>query len=284
MSKALLFETELVLRNLKSIRKSVDEACRSLTRFDSCSLVNSYSKGAANQHYYLKKRGVPGKHYLGKNNAEIIKNIKAARYYKKLKQVIDKDISILESVSQNYIVPDPAAINDLLPKVYQSEAPPLMGADNETAAEWKKRMEAEKAKYEPYMPENLVHMAQDGTMMRSHSEVLIANYLLSLGITFVYELPLIHHGKMIWPDFTILSPIDNKTVIIIEHQGAMESEEYQSKFIKSLLFYLATKLVPNKDVFFTFNHLNRNLDLRQIDYILHIAFGYNSPHSYGMAK
>ncbi len=138
MSKALLFETESVLRNLKSVRKSVDEACRSLMHYDSYSLVNSYSKGAANQHYYMKKRGAPGKHYLGKNTAEIIKNIKAARYYKKLKQVIDKDISILESVSQNYIVPDPAAINDLLPKVYQSEAPPLMGADNETAAEWKK--------------------------------------------------------------------------------------------------------------------------------------------------
>ena len=162
----------------------------------------------------------------------------------------------------------------MLPKVYRSDAPPKAFPASQTAADWKRKMETEKAKHEPYRPEDLIHTAQDGTKMRSHSEVIIANYLLSLGITFVYELPLIHHGKKIWPDFTILSPVDNKTVIIIEHQGAMDSESYQGKFIKTVLFYLGTKLVPNKDVFFTFNHLDRNLDLRQIDYILHTAFGF----------
>ena len=205
--------------------------------------------------------------------------IKTSRYIKKLLQVIDRDIQLLESVDKDYVLLDHSNINDLLPKVYRSDAPPKALTSSQTAAEWKRKMEAEKAKHEPYRPEDLVHMAQDGTMMRSLSEVIIANYLISLGITFVYELPLIHHGKKIWPDFTILSPVDNKTVIIIEHQGAMDSASYQGKFIKTVLFYLGTKLVPNKDVFFTFNHLDRNLDLRQIDYILHIAFGFAPPQS-----
>ena len=273
MSRNLLYETKSTLAELRSFRRAVDNYSHRLSSYEQYTLINSFHKGSSKQQYYIRQKGLPNRKYLGTDKNDIVRKIKASRYLKKLLQVIDRDIELLESVSRDYVLLDHSNINDLLPNVYRSDTPPEVMPASETAAEWKRKMEAEKAKYEPYRPEDLVHMAQDGTMMRSLSEVIIANYLLSLGITFVYELPLIHHGKRIWPDFTILSPVDNKTVIIIEHQGAMNSADYQGKFIRTLLFYLGTKMVPNKDVFFTFNHLNGNLDLRQIDSILRIAFG-----------
>lgn len=279
MSKTLLFETKSVLNELKDLRKAVAGFRRSYSRYENLVMVNSFRKDSSKQQYYLKQKAT--KKYLGTDESDAVKKIKAARYYKKLLHVIDRDIQLLESVDRDYVFPDHSIINELLPKVYRSDSPPKSLPVSQTAAEWKKKMEAEKAKYEPYRPEDLVHTAQDGTKMRSLSEVIIANYLLSLGITFVYELPMFHHGKRIWPDFTILSPVDNKTVIIIEHQGAMDSPGYQEKYIKTVLFYLGTKLVPNKDVFFTFNHLDRNLDLRQIDCILRIAFGFIPLQSVG---
>lgn len=277
MSKTLLFETKSVLSELKQLRKAIVKHSHSLRDYNSLSLVNSFHKGTSNQQYYLRQKGVPGKVYIKRTDAALVEKIKAAHYYKKLLQVIDTDIKLLEAVNKEYIIPEHDSINKLLPKVYRNESPPAAMHVSPNAKEWKERMEAEKAKRPLYRPEELTYRAQDGTMMRSLSEVIIANYLLSLGITFVYELPFTHRGKMVLPDFAILSPVDNRTVIIIEHQGAMGSEEYQSKFIKTLLFYLGTKMVPNKDVFFTFSHLDRNLDLRQVDYILHAAFGCNLP-------
>lgn len=271
----MLFETEKVLKELKNLRKAVADSKRMLSRYDGLTMVNSYHKGSTKQQYYLKQNGKPAKKkYIGTGESETVKKIKAAKYYSTLLNVIDTDIHLLESVEKDYVIPDHASINELLPKVYRIEGPIQTLHASREAAKWKESMEAEKAKYEPYKPEDLIYMARDGTRMRSLSEVIIANYLLSLGITFVYELPLVVNGRRIWPDFTILSPIDNRTVIIIEHQGAMSSEKYQSKYIRTLLFYLETDMVPNKDVFFTFNHLDGNLDIRQIDSILQMAFGY----------
>ena len=274
MSKILQYETKSVLAELTNLRRSVYNHSKKFLDCDNFTMVNSVRKGSAKEQYYLKEKGRTGRTYLGTGKSKAVVRMKHSRYCRKLLQILDHDIKLLESLDREYVLPDHSVINSLLPKVYQSdEVPELMPADN-TAAEWKEKMEARKAQYEPFRPEDLTYQAKDGTMMRSLSEVIIANYLLSLGITFVYEMPLVHKGKRIWPDFTILSPIDNKTVIIIEHQGAMGNEKYQQKFIRSLLFYLSTKLVPNKDVFFTFSHLDGNLDLSQIDYILHIAFGF----------
>lgn len=273
MSKTLLYESKVVLKELKNLRKSVEEKANTFSQYASMTMANSKHKDSSNQQYYLLQKGKRKKKYIGGRRSNLVRKIQAARYYKKLLQVIDKDIQILESVECEYVIPTHENINELLPKTYRSEVQLDTLHASRAAAKWKERMEAEKAKHEPYRPEDLVFEAKDGTKMRSLSEVLIANYLLSLGITFVYEMPLIVNGRRIWPDFTILSPVDCKTVIIIEHQGAMGSEKYQAKFIKSLLFYLSTKLVPNKDVFFTFSHLDGNTDLRQIDYILHTAFG-----------
>ena len=275
MSKNLLFETESVLAELRNIRSSIEKAHNKLSKFEAVSLHESRRKGSSKSYFYMVRKGSRKREYLGDEANSQVDLIKKARYIKEWLSILDKDIELLEKLSDQFIIPEHSVINSRLPAVYQSKTSLFTAGTSEPASKWKAQKEAEKASYEPYKPEDLVHMAADGTMMRSNPEVIIANYLLSLGITFVYELPLNHHGKRILPDFTILSPLDNKTVIIIEHQGAMASEQYQIKFIRTILFYLRTKKIPNKDVFFTFNHLDGNLDLRQIDSILHIAFGFD---------
>ena len=274
MSKTLLIETKSVLGELRSLSVAVDAQLRDLAAYSDCVLVESRRKNSNTKYYYMKKRGRSPKRYVGKNSSALVEDVKSSKYFEKLRKIIDHDIDLLERIKEEYVIPDHSRINNLLPNVYKTDSPPKALPSSPAAAEWKRQKESEKAKYRPFRPEDLKYRAQDGTMMRSLSEVIIANYLLSLGITYVYELPFTHHGKTILPDFTILSPVDNRTVIIIEHQGAMNSDEYQGKFIRTVLFYLETKLVPNKDVFFTFNHLDKSLDTRQLDSILRIAFGF----------
>lgn len=276
MSKTLLFETESALNELKNLRAAVEKQYNSVAAFDAFTLITSCHKSRGKLHYYLKQKGNSKLRYLRANEDAIVNNIKSERYLRKLLQIIDQDIRLLECVNKDYVIPQHAGINSLLPKTYRMNASPVLGSSSDAAKEWKKKKEAEKSRYAVYRPEDLNYMALDGTMMRSLSEVNIANYLISLGITFVYELPITVNGIRLLPDFIILSPIDNKTEILIEHQGAMGNENYHSKYIRTLLNYLNTPLIPNKDVFFTFNHLDGHLDLRQIDYILHVAFGFDA--------
>ena len=129
-------------------------------------------------------------------------------------------------------------------------------------------MENYKASFPPYRPQELIHPTHDGTMVRSKSEALIYNYLLDMGVTFIYELPLriTYNGKqsLLLPDFTILSEDDYKTVIFIEHQGMMSTPFYRDKFNESVYKYWLNNYIAERDVFFTFDSPNGTLDDRPI--------------------
>ena len=73
---------------------------------------------------------------------------------------------------------------------------------------------------------------------------------------------------MLLPDFRILSLIDLKTVIIIEHQGMVFVDDYADKFIRSLKLYLKSEWTPNNNLFFTFDNAKETLDVRQVMSVL----------------
>ena len=277
MSKTLLFEAHEVHAELIALRDSLINARKSTGRYEAFVLERTFRSSSRKPYYYVRKKGKTKRKYLGGDSSEEVNRIKEARYIKELLGIVEQDLRLLEEIESNYIIPDGITVNSRLPKTYRnSQLQASSQASDSAAARWKKMKEAEKAKYKPFKPERLIHPAIDGTMMRSKSEVMIANYLTAHGITFVYELPYWDGDKMALPDFTILSPVDHTTEIIIEHQGMLDLPEYQQKFIRSVRFYLHTDLIPNRDLFFTLDHEDGHIDLRQIDSILHTAFSYGA--------
>lgn len=75
------------------------------------------------------------------------------------------------------------------------------------------------------------YLTAKGDYVRSKSEVIIANELYNHQILYEYEKPLSLNGysKPILPDFTIYTPMENKTVYW-EHCGLMGNAEYRSKW------------------------------------------------------
>ena len=69
-------------------------------------------------------------------------------------------------------------------------------------------------------------------------------------------------------DFTILSTIDYETQIIIEHQGMMDLDSYRGKYMRTLTAVLSEGMVPNLDIYFTFDNDENRLDSTQIMEIL----------------
>ena len=270
-SNNLLHTVNDTLKNLQHIRSRLIRQAEELSSFKGWVLCPESSKKRGGVYYDVILSGSKKKEYLGEESSEQVTGVKRYRYAKEAISVLDKDIDLLSSVLDKYIVPDYQTINGMLPKVYQTNLKSPSSASVSMpgeAIEWKKGLETEKAKYQAYKPEQLKFRAMDGTMMRSKSEVIIANILLQTGIPFVYEAPLFINGKMLLPDFTILSLIDLRSEFIIEHQGMIFSDQYTDKFLRSLKLYLQSEWIPNKNLFFTFDDERGSLDSRQIFNIL----------------
>ena len=79
----------------------------------------------------------------------------------------------------------------------------------------------------PYKPEGLIHETARGDMMRSKSEVLIADELYEHALAYKPEPPLRleKSGRTIYPDFLILHPGTFKE-ILWEHFGMMDDSDY----------------------------------------------------------
>lgn len=271
MKNRLLHEANEVLTDLQHKRQRMSRQFDLLKPYEDWILKTESRKRNGLIYYDVIHKGSAKKTYLGGEKNEQVLNVKRYRYASKALTVLDHDIKLLDALVRGYIHPDYETINSLLPVTYQTNlrSPELPAANlPPEAAEWKKRLEQEKSKYPPYKPEQLKHPALDGTMMRSKSEVIIANILFLAGIPYVYEAPLLINGTIVLPDFTILSLIDLKTEIIIEHQGMVYVDEYADKFIRSLKLYLQTDWIPNKNLFFTFDDAKETLDPEQVMSIL----------------
>ena len=103
----------------------------------------------------------------------------------------------------------------------------------------------------PY-PENLIHVTTDGTMVRSKSEVIIANLFNEMRIKYEYEKPLSPEGTegKRWPDFTIEHQnLDGE--YYWEHLGMLHVPDYREDWEEKEAWYqehgLEDRLITSRD-------------------------------------
>lgn len=273
MSNYLIHEANIILRDLRQRESSMSLMVKKLSKYDGWWLKPCRTLKSGVSYYSAVIPDGRCKKYLGNDRNEDVINIKRLHYAKEAVSVMTENIQVLEMLTEKYIDTNYETINNRLPLIYRTNMSIEKDGSLKTslppeALKWKEREEREKAKYPPYRPEQLKHPAMDGTLMRSKSEVIIANIMLMAGIPFVYEVPMFIDGQMILPDFKILSLVDLKTVIIIEHQGMVFVDDYADKFMRSLKQYLKTEWIPNQNLFFTFDNARETLDVRQVTSIL----------------
>lgn len=220
------------------------------------------SKGKS--YYYLFDNTQKKYRYLGSESNEEVSITKEAHYLQLSVQELQKEIRLIENMLNLSQESDYEDINRKLNKAYRNACVSQSTNNSSPAREWKRAMENYKKTIPTFKPEELIHKTRDGNYVRSKGEALIYNYLLELGITFVYELPLRiyhnHRDSLIIPDFTILSEIDYKTVIFIEHQGMMNDANYRTGFNEKVYKYWSNNYLPERDVFFTFDLPNGGFD------------------------
>ena len=281
MNKKLRYDLSSHLEELRNQYEKQSKQFQQLEEFSTRHLKARYRSNGYS-YFYVFNPNKSKYSYLGTINSEEVCKIKKAHFLKLSTSSLQKEIKLIETFLNKSGDVDFEAINNKLSKVYRIAAPINHISESDLASKWKDNMEEYKATFPPFRPEELIHRTQDGQYVRSKGEALIYNYLLYLGVVFVYELPLVirkgFKDSLLLPDFTILSEIDCKSVIYIEHQGKMDSNNYRNKFNESVYKYWSNNYIPERDVFFTFDLPNGGFDDSPIKSIVdrHIRPNHNS--------
>lgn len=87
-----------------------------------------------------------------------------------------------------------------------------------------------------FFEEHLIHRTARGEMVRSKSEVIIANALSAKGIDYAYERPLTIDGVTKYPDFTI-EDMETGVTLYWEHCGMLHVPSYRQRWEAKVAWY-----------------------------------------------
>ena len=98
-----------------------------------------------------------------------------------------------------------------------------------------------------FLEEGLIHRTERGELVRSKSELVIADKLHARGIDYAYEQPLVlHNGRTRYPDFTIADHARGVT-FYWEHLGMLDDPGYRARWEGKRAEYLECGISPHED-------------------------------------
>ena len=216
--------------------------------------------------------GVRRRHYLGGEDVPEVKVIKEKHFLSKALKMLEKHKQKLEKSIEKLTEFSCSDVNDSLPKVYRLTAEHLKELEGLTQEEkWYKAALKDKALLDKQNgithESGLKHKANDGTLLRSKSEVAIYNEFLSRAKPCIYEMPTHIHPYLLHPDFTFYSNRYDR-VIIWEHAGMLGDPDYMQSFSERTDKYIRAGYTPCVDVIFTFDTMTGDLDAGMIKRLL----------------
>ena len=256
------------LKHLNHKKQEYSSRLDILEPYGSLQLKRVLSRG--NVYYCIKPYGSAKYKYTGSETNLTVVRIKEAAHLAEAIKLIDKNIDLIDSLLSGYKPYDFSSVDLLLPKSYQGEISVSSSAYQAAGEKWKaEKLQFQKQFPENY-PENKTERAADGTMVKSMNEVNIYNRFLDAGFYHIYELPLIvkDYGPPLYPDFTILSPLDYTTEIIVEHVGRLDDLKYGEGFASRVRRYILNGFIPGINLFFIFNDKDGHIDSLQINKVI----------------
>lgn len=97
-----------------------------------------------------------------------------------------------------------------------------------------------------FFEEGLIHRTSRNELVRSKSEVIIADRLADLNIEYLYEQPLTIDGETKYPDFTI-EDAETGVTYYWEHCGMLHNPAYRQRWERKLAWYRAHDILPHTE-------------------------------------
>lgn len=260
----IIREVKKELEKLEKILKCIDVFKRQET--NGCL---KYQKRGKKVHYYQQYKnestGEWERKYIKRENYSLAQELAQKHYYTELEPVLKRQIKVLKELLKSFHPEELEQVYEDLSDVRKALVVPGVVSKKELVHKWLE----ETYEGNPVHPENLKYRTEQGEIVRSKSEMIIANILYQHrgNIRYKYECPLqlMADGteKTIYPDFTIMNLHTGK-ICYYEHAGRMDDPYYASEFVKKMNLYIANDLLPGRDVVMTFETLANPLDVSVI--------------------
>ena len=121
-----------------------------------------------------------------------------------------------------------------------------------------------------FYEDRLIHRTARGELVRSKSEVIIANALYYHNLDYVYEPELMLEGKIYRPDFKI-EEADTGDVWYWEHCGMMDDPKYKKRWEKKKTFYKKNGIEEGKNLIVTYDE-DGSLNSQKLEEIIKEIF------------
>ena len=216
-----------------------------------------------------EKTGKMEKRYIKKRERDLAKRLAQKQYYSRIKPIVEKNLQLLEQMMKKY---DEEGINrqyERLPIHRKTLITPILGSKEEMIRRWEKKPSGSVVPY----PEFRVYKTEQGELVRSKSEVIIANALYAHKdvLLYEYERPLEvlenGHKSIIHPDFTIINLVTGR-IKYWEHAGILDAGKYADDFVKRERIYIDNDLLPGIDLVHSYETSNTPLNIGTIKQII----------------
>ena len=225
-------------------------------------------------YYYRQMKDEEGKmiqQYLPLREMNFIRILAQKSYCKKLKTKAERNLKILQQVEADYEIGWMREIYEEQEYQRKKLITPYLKPEEVVLKEWEEEKYEQNIEY----PENLRYETEHGELVRSKSEVLIANMLHQKKdiLLYKYERPLKLKKKgkeiEIYPDFTILNK-ETGRILYWEHAGMMDNISYVGNFIRKQNLYIENYLMPGRDVIFTYESSESPFDISGVKKMIHM--------------
>lgn len=207
--------------------------------------------------------------YIEKKNEGVAFQLAQKGYNMKVKRLIEKELRDLNKIKAIKVEEEIDKVYDSMSQERKMLVTPIRVSVKEKIRRWQNEEYLPSGKY----TEKLIYETARSEMVRSKSEVIIANMLYQQEdfILYKYERPLeviINGSKcFIYPDFTILN-LQTGKITYWEHAGRMDDARYANDFVNKVNTYIENGLIPGKDVIFTYETMNTPLNIHDVKILI----------------
>lgn len=123
-----------------------------------------------------------------------------------------------------------------------------------------------------FYEDSLIHRTTRGELVRSKSEVIIADHLFSNGIEYDYEPEVTVDGRKFRPDFIAYDPDDDDIFWYWEHVGMPTDPDYMERWKDKLAYYNTHGIKEGMNLIITSDGNNGSLNSKEIDDLIKKTF------------
>ena len=202
--------------------------------------------------------------YLTRDKAETVRKLAQKGYDMKMLKWAERTEKRLKGLMDCYDHNEPEIIYNNLSSIKKELIVPFFVSDEEFLKKWLLKWRCDRNKFDK--KDDI--RTEQGELVRSKSEKIIADKLYSEGIPYVYEPEVVlDDGERLYPDFAALN-LRTRKEYLFEHFGKMDETGYCKKNIRKIEDYALGGYILGDGLLATFETNGNMFDTRYLDALI----------------